>query len=178
MRVELMPSTSETAHQILNLYPLYLHDLSEFSGELPNRHGIYEPENSVRTLAEQSSLAYQTVWWQKPNVLFPFLVTTEGTPIGFAMLSTPPFTEPDVDFKIQEFFIVRSCRNKGVGERAAIELFGRFSGRWEAAVLPGNEKARNFWSRTIDNYTGGRFTETIGSSKSGSLPTFRFVNGV
>jgi hypothetical protein len=58
MRVEVVQSVPETAHLIRNLYPLYLHDLSEFSGDLPNQHGVYEPQPSVRTLADQSDLPH------------------------------------------------------------------------------------------------------------------------
>jgi hypothetical protein len=54
--VEVVRCDPAWAHLIRNLYPLYLHDLSKYSGELPNAHGVYEPDPSVRTLAEQADL--------------------------------------------------------------------------------------------------------------------------
>ena len=39
MRVEVVTSLPSTAHVIRNLYPLYLHDLSDFSGDVPNPQG-------------------------------------------------------------------------------------------------------------------------------------------
>ena len=38
--VELRLSDEEDAYIIRNLWPLYLHDVSEFDGCRPNRHGI------------------------------------------------------------------------------------------------------------------------------------------
>ena len=176
MHAEVVDSTPETAHVIRNLYPLYLHDLSEFGSDVPNQHGIYEPDPAVRTLAEQGDLAYQAMWWKNPGVLFPFLVLVGRTPIGFALVSSPPYAPSGADFCVQEFFIARPYRGKGIAGKVAVDVFEKFKGRWEIAVLPGNQRARSFWRRTTDRYTRGRANETIGPADSGAMPTFRFDN--
>jgi predicted acetyltransferase len=118
--VEIIPSTVDTAHIIRNLYPLYLHDLSEFTGDLPNANGIYEPAGVVaRTLEEQGQLAYQRLWWEKPGVLHPLLIKADRAVAGFALVAAPPYAPADADCCVQEFFIVRSLRRRGVGSRAA-----------------------------------------------------------
>ena len=177
VRVNVVPSTPESAHVIRNLYPLYHHDLSEFSGARPNAHGVYEPDPSVRTLAEQGNLPYQNAWWQKPGVLHPFLVRVEGAPAGFALVCTAPYTRSDVRFRMQEFFIVRPFRRKGIARRAAVQAFEGFRGAWEVVVLPQNGPALAFWRRVIDPYTRGHFTEATGPAEvTGATHTFRFDN--
>src|SRR5689334_10381852 len=101
--VEVLECDAAAAHVVRNLYPLYLHDLSEFSGDVPNRHGIFEPGSDVRSLAEQGELAYQAIWWRKPGVLFPFLVLVNGGPAGFALVATGPHAPAGIQFCMQEF---------------------------------------------------------------------------
>lgn len=153
MRIEVVQSTAANAHALHNLYPLYLHDLSEFSDDVPNEHGIYEPEATVRTLAEQSDLACHRICWEKPGVLFPFLFLIDGKPGGFALISTPPYAPADVQFCVQEFFVARPFRGRGLAERAAVDVFERFRGKWVIGVLPRNQKAIAFWKRTVERYT-------------------------
>jgi len=172
--VEVVACDAAAAHIVRNLYPLYLHDLSEFSGEVPNRHGVLEPDSDVRTLAAQGELPYQTIWWRKPGVLFPFLVLADAAPAGFALVATGPHAPAGVGVCVQEFFIVRAHRGSGVAERAAADVLGRFGGRWEVSVLPRNERAKRFWRRTIARHTGGRFEEIAGDAAAGALHAFQF----
>jgi aminoglycoside 6'-N-acetyltransferase I len=176
MQVEVRESTSETAHVIRNLYPLYLHDLSAFNGVAPNAHGSCEPASTVRTLAQQGDLAYQTVWWEKPGVLFPLLVLVAGMPAGFALIASPPYIPPNVDFSVAEFFIVRPHRGRGIGERAAIAVFEKFQGRWDLAILPKNHAARRFWRDVIGRYMHGEFSSGRRLEGDGEMDTFQFAN--
>lgn len=52
MEVKIILSDKENSNIIKNLYPLYLYDLSEIYGNVPNEYGIYE-EESIKTLMEQ-----------------------------------------------------------------------------------------------------------------------------
>jgi predicted acetyltransferase len=58
-----------------------------------------------------------------------------------------------------EFFVLRKYRRQGVGELAAREIFGRFTGPWEIRQRDANIGAVTFWRRVIDRYTGGQFRE-------------------
>ena len=86
MDVELKLSSLEDAHMIKNLWPLYLHDISQFEGVGPNQHGVLWAEDDVRTLAEQGD--GQNTWWEKPDVLFPYLILADGLPVGFNLVAT------------------------------------------------------------------------------------------
>ncbi|WP_158644495.1 hypothetical protein [Clostridium ihumii] len=52
VNVETILADKDKANIIRNIYPLYLYDLSEIYGNIPNKYGIYEYE-SVKTLDEQ-----------------------------------------------------------------------------------------------------------------------------
>lgn len=176
MRVEVRESTPETAHVIRNLYPLYLHDLSAFNGCVPNPHGIFELESTVQTLSEQGQLAYQTTWWKKPGVLFPLLVLVDGMPAGFALVSSPPHTPPSVDFSMEEFFIAQPYRGRGIGQQAAVDVFEKFRGRWDVAILPKNHRARRFWRDVIDRYAHSEFQSVRRVDSDSEMDTFQFEN--
>ncbi|MBI1922711.1 GNAT family N-acetyltransferase [Candidatus Poribacteria bacterium] len=168
-------SNKDTAYIIKNLYPLYLHDLSEFADwkdQVPNEHGILEPDNpDVRTLVEHGEVFNS--WWEKPDVLFPFLILVDGKPAGFAFIATPPYSAGG-DYYVNEFFLLHPYRGKGIGERATVEIFDKFHGEWELFVLKKNLRAQAFWRKTIAKYMSGQFQEEVTGDGGGVL--FRFNN--
>jgi predicted acetyltransferase len=61
--------------------------------------------------------------------------------------------------EIAEFFVLRRYRRRGVGIRTARELFARFPGRWELAVLSWNVGAQRFWRGVIRRSARGPVSE-------------------
>jgi aminoglycoside 6'-N-acetyltransferase I len=171
MNVTVNLSGETDGYIIKNLYPLYLHDLSEFSDTLPNEHGILEPD-AVRTLSEQGEV--QNIWWQRRGKLLPFLIRVELVPAGFAFIVKSPEENPEIDFCLQEFFIVRAYRRTGVGRRAAEELFRRFPGQWELYVLAKNLNAQAFWRAVLMDAAAGTFETFEHLAPFGALQVFRF----
>jgi aminoglycoside 6'-N-acetyltransferase I len=171
MNVATILSTANDAYIVKNLYPLYLHDLSEFSGEKPNQHGILEP-NAVATLAEQGEV--QTIWWQKPDVLFPFIIQADDRIAGFAFVARPPYVPEKIDHVLQEFFLLRSFRRTGIGRRAAFEIFNRFPGRWQLEVLAKNFPAQAFWRKILRQCSENPFEERSETTDAGRRRIFRF----
>ena len=88
VNVETILADKDTANIIRNIYPLYLYDLSEIYGNIPNKYGIYENE-SVKTLEEQYHI--QDVWFKKYGELFPFIIFVDKNPAGFILVSTGKF---------------------------------------------------------------------------------------
>lgn len=173
MNVKMILSTSDDASFVKNMYPLYLHDLSQFSGEGPNEHGILEA-TAVRTLGEQGDV--QNIWWEKPEILLPFIIQADGRAAGFALVARPPHVAENVDYLLQEFFLLHAFRGRGIGDLAAWEIFDRFRGRWELHVLPGNLPAQAFWRRLLRNGGNTRFEERLANVDGGRLVVFRFEN--
>jgi|SRR5579871_291007 len=166
----------DTAHIFNNLYPLYLHDLSEFDGAHPNEHGVLEGEG-VRTLVEQAE--GQRGWLETPAHLYPFLIIADGLPAGFNLIATHPYSVPKhIDYMVHEFFLLHYFRGKGVGEAAATQVFDRLRGVWEVFAMPNNPRAQGFWRKTIARYTNGQYQEESGSTVFGERQIFRFSNKV
>jgi aminoglycoside 6'-N-acetyltransferase I len=134
-----------------NLYPLYLHDLSEFGdGYAIDGQGTWQPD-------------YLPTWLSESEQVHPLLFRLDGLPVGFAFVAQAPFPymTPGRDYQLSEFFIIRSKRRHGLGRQAALDIFNRFRGVWEMAQLRSNYAAIAFWHRLISEYTRGRFVETL-----------------
>jgi predicted acetyltransferase len=125
---------------IENVYPLYLHDLSEFDESVYrlNEEGIWEPD-------------YLPVWFSKPGAK-PLVLRADGQRIGFALVGQAPFPyrSPDADQQLSEFFILRSYRRRKLGRAAAISIFKAFPGVWELFVLISNQPAQAFWRSVLE----------------------------
>lgn len=153
---------------INNMYPLYLHDLGEIRNTYPNEYGVFE-DDSIKTLEEQ--IPVFDIWWNKKDILFPYLITVDGLPAGFILLATPPYVVDDSDFMINEMFIMRPFRGKGVGEYAVTAIFNMYLGNWMLFTTPTNRnlKTIKFWRKTLFHYTNNQFIE-----ENKDLPYFGF----
>ncbi|XEC97464.1 GNAT family N-acetyltransferase [Paenibacillus tarimensis] len=157
--IEIRLSGSETKFIINNMYPLYLHDLAGIRGVLPNNFGVFEDSDKYQTLQQQISVF--DIWWEKEGVLFPFLITVDEVPAGFALIATPPYILDDSNYLVNEFFILKPFRSKGIAEYAVKEIFNRFRGKWLVFTTPTDKNALaiEFWRKTISRYTIHGYTE-------------------
>lgn len=176
MNTEIILTNKENAYIINNLYPSYLHDLSEHYGFLPNKHGVYEESNDYKTLSQQNEVF--NIWWQRPNCLYPFLILVDEIPAGFIFVATPPFTSQGIDYFVNEFFLLRPFRGKKIGSYAAATIFDRFKGRWELYTNPSekNTVGQKFWRKIVCNYSKGFYEESFGQTFDGYKMIFKFDN--
>lgn len=135
---------------LLNVYPLYLHDLSEFDAGYYglDERGVWQPDHLPSWLAADQDM--------------PLVIVADERPVGFAMINRRPsrHVAPSFDFRMSEFFVLRRERGRGLGTRAALTVFAEHPGRWEVSELVRNEGAIRFWRRVIGEHTGGRFEES------------------
>lgn len=133
----------------MNVYPLYLHDLSEFDDGYYrlNDRGLWEPDHLRSWLEEATD--------------HPLIVLESGQRVGCALVNQAPspHMQPGMGFRLSEFFVLRKHRRSGIGRRAAFALFDRFGGKWEISELTRNTAAIKFWRRVIGEYTGGHYEE-------------------
>jgi predicted acetyltransferase len=78
---------------------------------------------------------------------------------------------------MQEFFVLRKFRRRGVGRRVALDLFARYAGPWRVEQLSGNAPAVLFWRRVIADHTRGRCTERVRESPWGPMNVIEFEGG-
>lgn len=174
MSVVLRLTDERDAGVIKNLWPLYVHDLSEFDGRTPNRHGLLLEDESITTLTEHGET--QKTWWTKPEALFPYLVLVDGVPAGFNLIAARSYLPDgiDADFTVHEFFVLHPYRGRGVAERAAVLGFEAHPGRWEVVTHTTHARAIAFWRRVIGAYTADAYSECEIDHPWGRRVAFRF----
>lgn len=125
---------------IENVYPFYLHDLSEFQESIYhlNEDGIWRPD-------------YLPVWFSAPGAR-PMVIRDGSQRIGFAFVGQAPFSYRsfDVDQRLSEFFILRPWRGRGLGRAAAIAVLRSLPGTWELFTLRSNRPAQAFWEKVLE----------------------------
>jgi predicted acetyltransferase len=148
VNIEVSPAGPEHESVLANLLELYQHDFSEF-------------ENVV--LGEDGRFSYKHLhlYWKEPN-RFPFLIRVDERLAGFALVKQGSEVSGNESvWDMAEFFVVRGYRRRGVGTRAAHQVFRRCPGQWEIRVMPTNEAARVFWNDAVTKFVGRRIPSVL-----------------
>jgi predicted acetyltransferase len=161
MEVALKDVSRSDRTLIRRLLELYLYDFSEFDGSDVDEHGVYG----------YGDLDY--FWFEDTHAVW--LVTVDKQLAGFVLVDNEVFVEGN-ERSITEFFVMRKYRRQGVGQQVAAEVFKRLPSRWEVRVIARNLPAQDFWRKTIQTYTGGKFTEIFMDNEDWTGPVFSFDN--
>jgi predicted acetyltransferase len=137
---------------------LYQYDFSEFDGWRLDDDGRF------------SVVDWHEFFVRPRHVVY--LIKVDGRIAGFAAAhESESFRDPDERvWWMEQFFIMRGFRRRGVGERVARTLFDRMPGTWEVAEIATNTGAQAFWRATIGRYTGGEFEEVSMSDRRWNGP--------
>jgi predicted acetyltransferase len=145
--------TSDEEAMLLNLWQLYMAELSEFREPSITVNGRYRDDRMRTYFAYDEHWAYQ--------------ILHHGDLAGFALIRK---SEPET-YLIGEFFILSEFRKRGVGTAAVTEILRKFNGNWQIPFQTENSKAAKFWRQTI-SYLG---YSVIGSEESNEV-LIRFRN--
>ena len=74
--------------------------------------------------------------------------------------------------RIDQFFVPRGYRRKGVGSQAAHLAFTAFPGPWRVSEIAQNKAAQSFWRKVVGEYTGGYFTESWSEAEDRLIQSF------
>jgi predicted acetyltransferase len=161
--VTLDSATEADAALLSNLLEFYLHDLS---AAFP-----------IIELDTEGHFRYTKLplYWSEPSTRFAFLIRCDGRVAGFALatVGSPASSERDV-LDVAEFFVLRSYRRRGVGQRAAALLWRRLPGTWFVRASEGNSGAVPFWRETITQFSNGSATETTRHGEPHAWRVFSF----
>lgn len=161
MNVVVSPAARAEEPCLRALFELYVYDFSELLGLDLGDDGRFV----VPSLA---------AYWEDAR-RHAFLVRVDGKLAGFALVARGSRLGDDPDaYDMAEFFVVRRYRRRGVGERAAADIFARFPGRWEVRQRPQNTAATAFWRRVIGRCTGERFIDEQRDGERWRGPVQRF----
>ena len=136
---------------IQSVYRDYLDDLNPGTGIFPalGEVGHREPDQIAH-------------WFGDPNT-FPLVIVKGTEPVGFARVlrAVAAGGTPRIDYRMAEFFVMRTRRRLGIGQTAVQLILSRFSGRWEISEYLRNTAAVTFWRRVVASYTRGTYQERI-----------------
>ena len=136
---------------IQSVYRDYLDDLNPGTGIFPalGEVGHREPDQIAH-------------WFGDPNT-FPLVIVKGSEPVGFARVlrAVASAAQPRIDYRMAEFFVLRTRRRLGIGETAVQLILSRFAGRWEISEYLRNTAAVSFWRRVVASYTRGSYQERI-----------------
>ena len=120
MTVDLVDARQSSTDRdwLSNIYPFYLHDLSEFDD------GYYRLRNDGRWDPDYLPS------WLADNTDYPYHHATPHGRAGFALVNTAPSPHimPGADYRLSEFFVLRAFRRAGVGRRASLRPIRSLSG--------------------------------------------------
>jgi len=138
---------------IESVYRDYLDDLS------PLNTGVF----SATSLGEIGySPQDQLSRWFGDSSVNPLVIMRLTEPVGFAMVAHGAAPgRPAVDYRMAEFFVLRTFRRRGVGRSAVELILNRFAGKWEITEYLRNPVAVAFWRRVVAAYTQGRYQERV-----------------
>jgi predicted acetyltransferase len=135
-------------HRLLlrQLYELYCHDFSPMTRAEIGPDGYWTSDDFLNP-------------W--PGDLHIYLIKVDGHWAGFAWVAFGGYCDERATdgFLMDEFFVLRKYRRRGIGEWAAVWLFNRYPGQWEVGEIPENVEAQQFWRTVINRYTNGHYRE-------------------
>ncbi len=138
--VKLEPVTIESKEKLKNLMSIYLHDLSEFASDLKiNEDGKFEYDGLEL--------------YFKSEDLKPFFITYYGEAVGFVLLNTGRYIPEDRDYVVNELFLLKGFRKKGIANTAIKNLLETYRGKYEIAQISNNKLAVNFWKKFYENHS-------------------------
>lgn len=147
MQIQLTEITDDDRPVLEQLAQLYMYDFTEHA------HG---------DVTDEGRFPYMDLseFFCRP-VRRAYFVRVDGKLAGFALAyEGEAFRNPSERvWWMEEFFVMRKYRKRGVGERVATQLFDAIGGAWEVGQVPTNVGAQAFWRTVIGRYTGGDFEE-------------------
>lgn len=142
-RFEIRSARADEQLPVYRMLELYQHDLSDVWDQDLDIHGEY-------------GYPLDEYWFSHDS--HAFVVLVESRYAGVALVSPRPKL-PGADHWLEQFFIVKKYRRRGIGAAAAAALFDALPGVWQVGQMPLNKPAQAFWRQAIGQYTGGNYEE-------------------
>lgn len=119
---------------LLNLYSLYLHDLSKYTNGIDlGPDGVFHFDGA-------------DLFWETEGIT-PYFINYENSIVGFLLLIERPFLKSENDYGINDIFILNKFRGKGLGKQVLEILFKEKRGKYFVIELVENVPAVRFWKK-------------------------------
>jgi len=136
-RIHVAPAVPADRPALEQLWTMFRHDMSAFTGVLPDRHGRFRQE--------RLDSALQNADWAG------HMLRLGGSPVGLAIVRGLPGPERI----ISSFFLVHGARRAGHGRAAVRAITRALPGRWAVAFQDVNAPAGCFWQAVASDADSG-----------------------
>jgi len=126
-----------------NLLEKYNYEFSQYTDTDVNNIGLYGYD-------------YFDNYWTENN-RFPFFIKVNNKLAGFIMINDYPEIKIETNYSLSEFFVMYKYRRLGIGKYVVNYIFDKFKGKWQLKYHPKNEISKIFWTKTIEEYTKGKY---------------------
>ena len=136
--VRLQTVRDEDRELLWNLIQKYLYEMTVFYNDPLDENGNYPYSHFGDYFSDPRRTAY--------------LIFSDETPIGFALLCPYSSIGRKPDFTMAEFTIFPAYRGKRYATEAAKRILGEHPGKWEIKYNEKNRAAKKFWDRVTEPY--------------------------
>jgi len=143
MNITVEPVKKEEKEILRNLLEKYNYEFSQYNNLDINHLGLYGYD-------------YLDYYWTEKNK-YPFFIKLDNKLAGFILINDYPEVITDTNYTISEFFVMYKYRRCGIGKYAVKYILDKFNGKWQLKYHPKNEISKNFWIKTISEYTKGKY---------------------
>lgn len=133
--IEIAEAEFKDKEKLKNLFQFYLHDLSEYSDALNVNSQCKFDDSDVDVFFDETNLIPMTIKIKEAIIGFIFLNHSMGT----------------VDYVINDIFILRKYRNRGLGKIVIDKLFKLYPGKYGLLELIRNKPAITFWHSVFND---------------------------
>jgi len=142
IKIELVKK--EEKEILRNLLEKYGYEFSQYNNLDVNDLGLYGYD-------------YLDCYWYDNN-RFPYFIKVNNKLAGFIMVNDYPETNKcELNYAISEFFVLYKYRRNGIGRYCVKYILDKYKGKWQLKFHPKNEVSKNFWFKTIEEYTNGKY---------------------
>ena len=139
------------------MWLMFVHDMSEFDGRLPNPDGSFRSEWLRSALEDENWAAY--------------LALVGDRPAGFAFVRA--LEQPTR--VLNSFFIVRGARRSGYGMQFVKQVLAAHPGPVEIPFQERNVQGARFWRRVAAEVAGDAWHEDVRPSSTGGTASNAWV---
>ncbi|CED60531.1 Putative uncharacterized protein [Moritella viscosa] len=144
MDVSLVKIEKEHRNILENLFHYYVYDMSYFLALSLHENGQFGFNKSQ----------FDAYWDKDDHV--PYFIYAGSELAGFVLLRKYPSDLSIND--IEQFFVLRTFKGKGIGKKAFELVTQSFPGKWQIRVLLENVDALHFWKSSVSNIVEQDYT--------------------
>lgn len=142
MNISIRPAQASDRMLIKNIFNLYQNELSVYSDDFDclDENGYFAPDTVNEILPFGDGV-------------FPYIIEENARPVGFVMATDKTYAPEGFDYSLEEIFLIRNKRKKGIADFVMKEIFKGRPGRWMLEVYTENAPALCFWKRFLAENT-------------------------